>query len=83
MKKLLITAILAAAALGSTAILASPAGQNHRHEGQSGEACARTQEPGKAGHAARRDERHAQMQKHMEQMHARAASNEAQEEHQH
>ena len=83
MKKLLITATLAAATLGSTALLASPAGKDHRHEGQSKAGCVMTQESGKAGHAERSDERHAQMQKHMEQMHARMAVRETQEEHQH
>ena len=84
MKKLLITATtLAAAALGSTALLASAAGQGNRHEGHSEAGCAMTQESSKAGHAAQRDERHAQMQKQMEQMHARMAAREGQEEHQH
>ena len=83
MKKLLITATLAAATLGSTTLLANPAGPGNRPEGHSGAGCAMTQETGKAGHAARQNERHAQMQKHMEQMHARVADQEAQEQHQH
>ena len=70
MKKLLIAATLSAAALGTTALLADPGHQRGQRQAGATENCAMGAEHGD------RAERRAEMQKRMQEMHARMGSHE-------
>ncbi len=84
MKKLLIAATLSAAALATTSLFADPGHQRGKHQASATENCPM------AGEKSARTERRAEMQKHMQEMHARMGSHEgggqgrgAQDEHKH
>jgi len=72
MKKLLIAATLSAAALGATSLLADPGHQRGQHQAGATENCQMGAEHGD------RAEHRAEMQKRMQEMHARMGSHEGQ-----
>ena len=90
MKKLLIAATFAAAAFGATSLMADPGHQHRARQAGTAAGCPMAEQGQGAERSASGGERHAQMQKRMQAMHASMGSHEgrgrdrgAQEEHQH